>query len=179
MLFSMDKLMKNKLGVTFDAVKNAPYADEPTTSRPLTPEEARRMQTSVDTIYERFKNHVAVGRNLTAALVDTISQGRVWTGSDALDIGLVDGLGGLDRAISSAASMAKVKDYKVVTYPAPSDKLSSWLKKLNARNNTAAAVKTVIREEMGTGYEWYEQIQHLRKMNHKAMMVMPFVPSVN
>jgi protease-4 len=108
-----------------------------------------------------------------------ISQGRVWTGSDAMDIGLVDGLGGLDRAIASAAAMAKLKDYKVVTYPAPTDKLSALMRKFGARTNTAAAIKTVMKEEMGIGYEWYEQIQNLRKMNRKAMMVMPFVPRVD
>jgi protease IV len=179
MLFNMDKLMKNKLGVTFDEVKNAPYADVPTTSRPLTPQEAQRMQNSVDTIYALFKNHVAAGRRLSPAIVDTISQGRVWTGTDALNIGLVDGLGGLNRAITSAASIAKLKDYKVVTYPAASDKLEMLLRRFSKNTNASTAVKATMQEEMGEGYEWYEKIQDLRKMNGKAMMVMPYVPRVN
>ena len=179
MLFSMDKLMKNKLGVTFDEVKNAPFADEPTISRPMTPQEAKRMQNSVDTIYALFKNHVAQGRRLTAPDVDTISQGRVWTGSDAMDIGLVDGMGGLSRAIASAASMAKITDYKVVTYPAAEDKLTRLLRRISSRTNTNEAMKTAIKQELGEGYEWYEKIQDLRKMNGKALMMMPFVPRVN
>ena len=179
MLFSSDKLMKNKLGITFDEVKNAPYADVPTISRPLTPLESLRMQNSVDTIYSLFKNHVATGRHLNAADVDSIAQGRVWTGTDALGIGLVDRLGGLDIAIASAAAMAKVKDYKVVSYPEPYDKFSAMLKKIGANTGATAAVKAAIKEEAGEEYAWYEKLQNLRKMNGKAMMAMPFVLEVN
>lgn len=178
MMFNIDKLAKNKLGVTFDGVKNAPYADLPSTSRPLTPDEAKRIQNSVDTIYALFKNHVVQGRKLTQAEVDSIAQGRVWTGTDALKIHLVDKLGGLNTAIASAAGMAGVKDYRVVTFPEPQDKLSALLRKL--KNNTAAsaAVKTAIKEEMGSEeYQWYEKLQSFRKMNGKTMMAMPFVMS--
>jgi protease IV len=179
MLFNMNKLMKNKLGVTFDEVKNAPFADEPTTSRPLTPQEAQRMQNSVDTIYALFKNHVAHGRRLTLGDVDSIAQGRVWTGSDAMEVGLVDGMGGLERAVASAARMANIKDYKVVSYPAAEDKVSRLLRRISARTNTNTAIKAAMKEELGEGYEWYEKIQDLRKMNGKALMMMPFVPKVN
>jgi len=178
MLFNMSNLAKNKLGITFDGVKNAPFADEPTAVRPMTAEEAQRMQTSIDTIYARFKNHVVVGRRLPAADVDSIAQGRVWTGTDALRIGLVDGLGGLDRAIFSAVKMAGVKDYRVVTYPAATDKLATLMKKINDRTNTSLAIKQAMKDQLGTGYEWYEQVQNLVKMNRKAMMLMPFVPHV-
>lgn len=178
MMFSMDKLAKNKLGITFDGVKNAPYADVPTASRPLTPEEGQRIQASVDSIYAIFKRHVAEGRHMKQDDVDTISQGRVWTGSDAHEIGLVDGLGGLDRAIASAVSMAKVKDYKVVTYPEPSDKLEKILKRFDNNTEMQAAIRTAIKEEVGPEYEWIERVRDLRKMNGKAMMAMPFVPVV-
>lgn len=178
MLFSFEKLMKNKLGVTFDEEKNAPYADIPTVARTMTPQEGQRVQNMIDTIYSHFKQHVSEGRRLTLTDVDTISQGRVWTGSDALGIGLVDGLGGLDRALASAAAMAKLKDYKVVTYPEPTDKLSKLLRKLNNKTDSKMAIKAAMKEEMGQGYDWYEQLMHLRKMNGKAMMMMPFVPVV-
>jgi protease-4 len=178
MMFSIDKLMKNKLGVTFDEVKNAPYADMPSGTRPLTAEEGKRMQNSVDTIYEMFKHHVSVGRRLKPADVDSIAQGRVWTGTDALNNGLVDGLGGLDRAIASAASLAGVKDYKVTTYPEPTDKLSNLLKKIGANAKTDEMVKNAIKEEAGESYEWYEKLKNLSNMNGKALMAMPFVLKV-
>jgi len=179
MLFSVDKLMKNKLGVTFDGVKNAPYADFPTATRPLTADEASRMQTSIDTIYARFKDHVVNGRRLKQSDVDSIAQGRVWTGSDALKNGLVDRLGGLDLAIASAASLAKITDYKVVTYPEPVDKFNSLMKKINANTEMKAAVKTAMKEEIGDGYDWIEKLRDLQQMNGRAMMAMPFIMKVD
>ena len=178
MLFNVDKMVKNKFGVTFDEVKNAPYADFPTATRALTPDEALRMQRSIDTIYAQFKGHVVNGRKLSTEVVDSIAQGRVWTGVDALKIGLVDGLGGLDRALESAAAMAKLKSYKVVTYPEPTDKLSTFMKKLNANTETKAALKAAIREEVGDGYDWYKKLKGLQNMNGRAMMAMPFVMTV-
>jgi protease-4 len=179
MLFNIDKMMKNKLGVTFDGVKTAPYADFPTLTRPLTPEESARMQRSIDTIYSEFKGHVAAGRKLPAVDVDSIAQGRVWTGQDALRIGLVDAIGGLDRAIASAAKLAKISSYKVITYPEPSDKLETLMRGLGSNEDAKAAVKEAIREEVGQGYDWYRQIQDFTRMNGRAMMLMPLSLQAN
>lgn len=177
MMFNVEKLMNNKLGVTFDEVKTAPYADFPSGTRALTADEAQRMQNSVDTIYGIFKGHVATGRRLKPADVDSIAQGRVWTGSDALKIGLVDAMGNLNRAIQSAAAMAKIKDYEVVTYPEPQDKLESLLRRFKG-NVAAAAMSASLKQELGADYQWYEKIKELRNMNGRAMMAMPFVYTV-
>lgn len=179
MMFSMDKLAKNRLGVTFDGVKNTPFADFPTATRPLTAQEAQMMQTSVDTIYSIFKGHVVKGRKMSQADVDSIAQGRVWTGTDALRLHLVDGLGGLGRALNSAAALAGLKDYKVVVYPEPEDKLQSLMRRFKSNTAASAAVKTAIKEEMmSEEYQWYQQVQALRRMRGKALMAMPFVPVV-
>jgi len=179
MLFSIDHLMNNKLGVKFDGVKNAPYADVPTITRTMTAEEGQRLQRSVDTIYSLFKRHVAEGRRLDPADVDSIAQGRVWTGTDALKIKLIDGLGGLDRAIHSAASMAKLYNYKIVTYPEAGDKLDGLLKHIKMNTSASEALRTALKEELGSEFDIYKQISSLKKMNGKAMMTMPFVFSVN
>lgn len=177
-LFDIDKMMKNKLGISFDEVKNAPYADVPTVTRPMSPQEAQRLQNSVDTIYSLFKNNVAEGRRFSHDSVEEIAQGRVWTGSDAKAIGLVDGLGGLNRAIASAAGMAKLKDYKVVTYPEPEDKLSTIMRRIGANAQSDEAIKAALKEKIGAGMAWYEQLETLCQMNGKAMMTMPFVPRI-
>lgn len=174
MMFNAEKLMKNKLGVTFDGVKNAPYADFPSGVRAMTPEEGAKMQRSVDNIYTIFKSRVAAGRKMDINLVDSFAQGRVWTGTDALEIHLVDALGGLDRAIASAASLAKLKDYKTVTYPAPVDKFESMMKKLGGKDASAEVVKTAMKSEMSEEYGWLKQLKELRNMNGKAMMLLPF-----
>ncbi len=179
MMFNIDKLMKNKLGVTFDEVKNAPYADFPTNTRPLTPAEAALMQRSIDTIYGQFKQHVVNGRKLEAAIVDSIAQGRVWTGVDAVKNGLADRLGGLEDAIVSAATLAKVKSYKVVTYPEPVDKLSNLMKRLDEGSQSKAAIKAALAEEAAPMVEWYNKLKALKDMNGRAMMAMPFVLTVN
>jgi protease-4 len=179
MLFNIDRLMKNKMGVTFDDVKNAPYADFPTTTRPLTVAEAALMQRSIDTIYAQFKKHVVSGRKLDAAMVDSIAQGRVWTGVDAVKNGLADRLGGLEEAIVSAASLAKVKSYKVVTYPEPVDKLSNLMKRLDEGSQSKAAIKAALTEEAAPMVEWYNKLKSLKDMNGRAMMAMPFVLNVN
>ncbi len=172
MLFNMEGLLKNKLGVTFDEVKNAPYADFPAMHRPLTTDEKRRMQSYVDTIYSLFKHRVATGRKLSPGLVDSIAQGRIWSGADALNYGLVDGLGNLDRALASAASRAGVKDYNIVTYPERVDKLESLMRRFSGNNSME--IEARVREVLGIKYNWYRDIRDLQQMNRKMMMALPF-----
>jgi len=172
MMFNSEKLMRNKLGVTFDGVKNAPYADFPNGTRALTADEAAKVQRSVDNIYMIFKGRVANGRKMDIALVDSFAQGRVWSGTDALGINLVDGLGDLDRAIASAASLAKLKDYDVVTYPEPVDKFESLMRRF--KGNNASVAEQMVKAEFGREYDWYKQLKELRNMNGAAMAMMPF-----
>ncbi len=172
MMFNSEKLMRNKLGVTFDGVKNAPYADFPNGTRALTADEAAKVQRSVDNIYMIFKGRVANGRKMDIALVDSFAQGRVWSGTDALSIKLVDGLGDLDRAIASAASLAKLKDYDVVTYPEPVDKFESLMRRF--KGNNASIAEQMVKAEFGKEYDWYKQLKELRRMNGAAMAMMPY-----
>ena len=176
MMFNIGTALKDKLGVTFDEVKNAPLADFPTMSRPLTPDESARMQATIDTIYHTFKSRVSAGRRLDIAMVDSIAQGRVWTGTDALGIGLVDGLGGLDRAMRAAAAKAKLSEYKVSTYPEPIDHFKSMLRRLNGSPLGEASVKAAISRELQENFAIYQQLQWLKKMNGRAQMMMPFTP---
>lgn len=176
MLFSTQDLMTNKLGVTFDAEKTAPYADFPSGTRPMTADEAARMQRDVDTIYSIFKRRVVAGRSrkLTDMAVDSIAQGRVWSGRDALAIGLVDGLGDLNRAIQSAARLGKLSEYSVTTYPEPVDKFESLMRRFKGNSSAAAAVKTALKEELGTNVDFLRAFGDLRRMNGKSQASMPF-----
>lgn len=167
---NLQDFFKNKLGVTFDQVKTAPYADLQTTFRPLTPGEKRIIQASVDTVYHDFKLRVAEGRNKDMQLVDSIAQGRVWTGSRALQIGLVDRLGGLDNAIACAASMAKLKEYSLREYPEPA---SFWDMLKSGYNNSVKM--RIIKEELGSpNFMLYEQWQRVRQMIGKVQTRLPY-----
>ncbi|MES2693979.1 MAG: signal peptide peptidase SppA [Verrucomicrobiota bacterium] len=112
------KKLANDFGLTFDVVKTGKFADAVTISRPKTPEELAVLQRMVDWIYGEFIKKVAEGRKLTPEAVEQIAQGRVWSGSDALERGLVDEIGGLDAAIAFAAEKAGIADsYRLVEYP--------------------------------------------------------------
>ncbi|MEO1095598.1 MAG: signal peptide peptidase SppA [Cyanobacteria bacterium J06638_28] len=109
----------NRNGITWDVEKTARYADMNTVSRPQTDEELALQQAVVDELYERFVGLVAEARDLTTNAVDDVAQGRVWSGEDALEVGLVDEMGGLEAAIAYAAAQADIEDWDVQEYPRP------------------------------------------------------------
>ena len=112
------KQLANKNGITFDTVKTGRYADLLTLTRPRSADELAVLQRGTDAIYAAFLERVSTARHLSRDSVAAIAEGRVWSGTDAMRIGLVDSLGGLDAAIKSAASLAKLTgDYDVREYP--------------------------------------------------------------
>ncbi|MFN5416013.1 MAG: signal peptide peptidase SppA [Flavobacteriia bacterium] len=110
------KMFEDKLGISFDRVSTNKHAVV-STNRKLTAEEMSFIQTEVDEIYKEFISRVAEGRGMSLEQVHKIARGRVWTGSDALKKGLVEELGGMDKAINYAISSSKIKDAKIVYYP--------------------------------------------------------------
>ncbi|MDE3254384.1 MAG: signal peptide peptidase SppA [Bacteroidota bacterium] len=173
MMFNIEKLLTDKFGITLDAEKNAPMADFPNATRQFTDKERVLMQQSVDQIYSVFKTRVSNGRHLPMSLVDSIAQGRVWTGIDALRLHLIDAYGDLDRALAAAAAIAHVADYKVVNYPAPIDKFEMFLQKFKG-SNAAAIAKSYMQEQMNDEFIWLKKIHQLKQIQGKAQMLMPF-----
>jgi protease-4 len=111
-------LMTEKLGLTFDTVKTGKFADAATVARPKTPEEIALFQESVDWVYDQFISKVADSRKLDRKVVEEIAQGRVWSGTEALKLGLVDEIGGLDAAVMHAAEKAGLgTGFRVAEYP--------------------------------------------------------------
>ena len=107
-----------KNGITFDTVKTGRYADIFTLTRPRTDDELAVLQRGTDAVYAAFIDRVATARHLSPDSVRAIAEGRVWSGTDAMRIGLVDSIGGLDAAITSAAALAKLTgDYDIKEYP--------------------------------------------------------------
>lgn len=161
---NMKKFFNNKLGITFDAVKTGPFADMPSTSRPLNAAEKQFIQNSIDTIYNTFKGRVAEGRKLPIQVVDSIAQGRVWTGRRALQIGLVDKLGNINDAIACAARMSKQKYFTLREYPEKKNFLEDLLKNYKEEMKIKS-----IKEEIGV--EQYTLLQQLK--NLKNMIAVP------
>ena len=151
---NMQKFFNNKLGITFDRVKTGEYADLGSVARPLTSTERLVIQNEVNRIYNSFTKRVAEGRKKTQQYVDEIGQGRVWSGSEALKIGLVDKLGDFDDAIRSAATMAKIKDYRIVSYPIQKDPLDALFDKSSDNIKEYFA-----KQELGDQYQYYQKVK--------------------
>jgi protease-4 len=115
------KKLANDFGVTFDGVKTGKFADVMTISKPKTDEELAVFQRMVDWMYGQFIAKVSEGRKMDAVLVEEIAQGRVWTGKEAIKIGLVDQIGGLSDAIHYAAKEVNLKNYRLEEYPGKKD----------------------------------------------------------
>ncbi len=141
-------VLEDKIGVTVDVAKTAPHADMGTLFRPLTGVELDYMQRSVEDVYSVFLSHVAEGREMTVEAVDKIGEGRVWCGSDAEHIGLVDRFGGLQEALAEAAARAELGDnWRVVEILEEDDEMTAMLKSLfSAKMNASAEGKNVLSE---------------------------------
>jgi protease-4 len=176
-MMNTEKLFNNKLGITFDVEKTAPMADMGDMNRPFTERERQIIQHGVDTIYSTFKSRVAAGRKLDIAYVDSVGQGRVWTGKAALNLHLVDGLGGMDRAIKAAASLAGISEYRVVTFPKPTSDIERLLKMVNGKDaNSALLTKQLVQNELGFSFDAYQQFKLLMNNRNQVWMMLPFLP---
>ncbi len=172
---NMQKFFEGKLGVTFDGVKTGPYADMLTVSRPLNPAERSFIQNSIDTIYGAFKGRVAEGRKLSLIMVDSIAQGRVWTGSDASKIGLVDRIGNVKDAINCAARMSKLKSFSIKEYP----EKKTFLEELFETAKTDVSVK-MVKEEIGNEqYFLMKKLKQVKQMMGIPQAKLPFTLEIN
>ena len=150
------KFFNNKLGITFDGVKTGEYADMGGISRPLSESEKVIIQNGVNRTYDTFISRVADGRKKTKAQIDSIGQGRVWTGEEALRNGLVDQLGGINDAVIEAASLAKISNYRIVDFPSQKSILDSFLSGLSG------TIKNYfVEKELGDNYKIYEKLKKI------------------
>ena len=129
------KLLNEKIGVYIDTVNTHKYSDLGNGYRKLTKYELDVIQNSVEDVYETFITHVSKGRGISVDEVDKIGQGRVWSGVDALEIGLVDEIGGLEEAIASAAELSDLDDYRIITLPNKKDEFEELIKKITFEKN--------------------------------------------
>ncbi len=166
---NVEMFMKNKLGITFDRVNTGQYADMPSATRTLNATEKGFMQSSVDSVYASFKSRVAVGRKKSVTYIDSIAQGRVWIGLDAVKIGLVDKIGTLNDAIVSASKMAHLKGYSIKSYP----ENKSFIEELiNGYENSVKA--KAIKEEIGVvQWETLQQVKSIQQMMGHPQARMP------
>lgn len=169
-MFNIGEMMKNKLGVTTDVVKTGQFSDFPNMTRPMTDLERNWIQSYLDTTYILFKSRVAEARNLSMDQVEELAQGHVYSGKLAKELKLVDELGNIDRALASAVSMSKLKEYQLVEFPKPVDKLDEIISSISGQKREDATLKKLL----GDDYVMYKEIQKIKSQKNQIQAVMPW-----
>ena len=164
------ELLTDKLGLSFDVVKTNAHSDFGAMGRPLNESECRLMQAHINQGYELFTGRVAQGRKMSQDSVKAVAEGRVWTGEQAMKIGLVDKLGNLNDAIAAAAKAAKIEKYSVGRYPEPAPWFASLL-----QEKKADYMDSQMRSALGEFYPAFSLIRNLK--NQDAIQArMTFIP---
>jgi protease-4 len=168
MLPVAEKLLKEKIGLDFDVVKTNRLADLGSLSRSFNSEESAIMQNYVNDGYDLFLKRCADGRNMSVEEIDKIGQGRVWTGNKAKELGLVDEIGDLDKAVGIAAQKAGLGEYVVKSYPEATDFMTELLE-----GDEKDYMESALRTAMG---EYYDCIRFVRNIKNAAPIQarMPF-----
>jgi len=148
---NFEGFFNNKMGVTFDGVKTNNNAEFISVTEPMTDYQKAIIQNEIERFYTTFIGHVADGRGMTTENVDEIAQGRVWTGTDALEIGLVDELGGLQTAIDLAADIAGLENFRTVDFPKLKEPIEQIIEELFGEMQTR-----ILKNELGEHYKYLQ-----------------------
>ena len=165
---NMEELLTDKLGLDFDMVKTNKFADMGTLARPFNSDERAAMQNYINNGYKLFVKRCADGRGMSVEAIEKIAEGRVWTGATAKELGLVDELGGLDKAIEIAAQKAEVEAYSLLTYPAMDDFFSTLMD-----TGKEHYIEGKLVETLGEAYPSIKFIQNVKDMD-RIQARMPF-----
>ncbi len=156
---NLQKLLNDKLGITHDYVKTGEFSDFGRFDRPLNTNEHQIIQNLVEKIYDKFVTRVSEGRQMSKQWVDSIGQGRVWTGEQGKGINLVDVIGGMSKAIEIAKYKSKLTDCRIVEYPQPKSQWEEILSLLTGDEQ----VKSLLESEFGAYYSLHKTIESLSK----------------
>ena len=168
-------LFNNKLGITFDKVMTNQNADIMDVMEPIKPYQMEVINREITRIYDNFITLVSETRGLRKTYVDSIAQGRVWTGQDALGIGLVDSIGGLQAAVAYAAMKANLgDDYRIVEQPEQVDPLRKLIQDMSGVNSGRRALKA----QLGDHYQYVEYIEQMSRMKG-VQARLPFMIAIN
>ncbi len=159
---NLKNFYSSKFGITFDTANTNKHSDLGSPNRPISADEGSVIQNGVDNIYHVFIGRVAAGRKMSTASIDSIGQGRVWSGVDALKIGLVDELGGLDDAIKYAATKVKLEEYRLLNWPKQKDPFEEFMNELKGESDEQA--RTFLKKELGEQYDIWVALKKITNM---------------
>lgn len=159
LLPDISKLFDQKLGLSTETINTNKNSDFPTVFRPMNQYEKELMQTSIEKTYNEFVSKVALGRKLKEERVDSIGQGRVWSGTSAMSIGLIDEMGGLEEAIKGAAKLAGLDTYSIRELPELEDPYTRIISQLSGD-----VKMSVLKNELGESIKLYNIIHQVKEM---------------
>lgn len=165
---NLKEMFSKNLGITFDEVKTNPYADYIPLTRPMNESEKMIITHDIENIYNTFITHVSEGRKMTVAQIDSIGQGRVWSGVDAKRIGLVDEFGGLTDAITAAAKLAKLKEYNTMELPEQKDTFQQLMETFSGDKTSV-----YLKQELGAAYPYFQYLSRMSRMEG-VQALMPY-----
>jgi len=160
MIPNASKLLEQKLGLTTEIVKTNKNSDFPSILRPMNNYEKEMMQLSIENAYSDFVSKISLGRKMSAESVDSIGQGRVWSGTSALKIGLVDEIGGLKDAINGAAKLAGIEHYSIRELPVIEDPYTRILTQLSGEIRMS-----ILKKELGESVKYYNMVQEIKDLS--------------
>jgi protease-4 len=161
------KLYKEKFGLTYESINTGENSELWRPDQGISPIQGAKIQAMVDQIYDDFLSVVSKGRKMSKESVHEIAQGRVYSGLRAKELGLIDGVGGIDRAITSASKKAKLKDYKVMVYPEPKNPFEALLGEEFSDAFTKQQLK--LAEELGINSSVIQELQSIKSMQGYQM----------
>lgn len=164
MLPNASELFEDKIGMHWDSVKTTAHSTGLNPFFDLSEREREFLQSSTDHIYQLFLQRVAEGRNMSKEEVHAIAQGRIWVGTKAKEIGLVDEVGGLQEAIASASELAGLKEYRIAEYPYQKDPLQEFIEELTGQGDDDAIHQKLLEKELGSYYPYYKAVKEMTGM---------------
>jgi protease-4 len=154
------KLMNQKLGISTETVNTNKNSDFPSVYRPMNIYEKEVMQLSIEKVYSDFISKVSSGRKMSVSAVDSIGQGRVWSGTDAMKIGLVDETGGLRASVEEAAKLAGIDTYSIRELPVAEDPFTRILSQLSGEIKMR-----ILKNELGEYKKFFDEIQETKNLS--------------
>ena len=174
MIPSIENMLEEKVGVTFDTLSTGKFAIGISPTRNISPEEGLVLQQSTDEIYETFLARVSEGRKMSRDEVHAVAQGRVWMGGKAQELGLVDELGDLERAIQAAADLAGLEKYRTREYPVAKEPIQQMIEQFTGKNNARAVIESEL-NELVPHYKYLKEIKNMKGVQAR----LPFVIELN
>jgi protease-4 len=159
MIPNIQGLLNNKLGITIDNVSSGKNPGFLSLNRPMTSLEREVIQANIENTYDTFLTHIANGRKLKKKFIDEIGQGRVWSGENAKELGLIDEFGGLNKAIQLATEAAELDNYRIQELPEQKDPLETFIKGWSGTTQM-----NILENELGDSYKYIKSLKELSKI---------------